>query len=241
MPEIAAPQFVGGPSADYPWPFFGYRPIPGREACEDDLTDRQRTALAAPLARFLKRLHTASVAEPLRDHLPGDVWGRLDMAKRVPQAVENFRRLCAADLRALPISESIVEEIAADALNTRPLPAVAVVHGDFHFRHVIVNERGAWVGAIDWGDMHFGNPALDLQIAWSLLPPEARGDFWSEYGPVTEDQLAQARLLALYLALVLFEYGLVEKLESVRREAERALQNLDPQRPDFSSAIIAAS
>lgn len=220
---VAAPAHVGEPAPEYPWPFFGYIPLPGREACEADMDDEARRRLARPLARFLRRLHAPEVAAAFDSRLPGDVWGRMDMAKRVPRAEALYER-CRMKLGTLPVAADAVASILDAARNRGRLPETAVVHGDLHFRHVLVNDAAAFAGAIDWGDMHRGNPAVDLMIAWGLLPPEARSEFWDEYGSITEDQRRQSRLLALYLALTLLEYAAAENLLAVRREALKSLE-----------------
>lgn len=222
VPGVAEPKFIGAPQGDYPWPFFGYIPLPGREVCEVEMSDEARASLARPVAAFLRHLHSPAVAAALDGHLPGDIHGRLDMAKRVPRAWSLYER-CLKACGTLPIAERAVRAILEAARESPLLPATAVVHGDFHFRHVIVDGSGAFAGAIDWGDMLRGNPAMDLMLAWSLFPPAPRAVFWSEYGPVSDAQLAQSRLLSLYLALTLLEYAVAENLDSIRREAIRGL------------------
>jgi len=55
IPDAA---FPGEPAAGFPWPWFGSRLVAGREIAAAALTDDQRIALAAPLARFLRVLTT---------------------------------------------------------------------------------------------------------------------------------------------------------------------------------------
>src|SRR5690606_41432769 len=37
-----------------------------------------------------------------------------------------------------------------------------LLHGDLHFRNMLVNENGIVSGIIDWGDLSIGHPACDL-------------------------------------------------------------------------------
>src|SRR6266704_5667597 len=58
LPRIAArlplpvpiPQFCGHANHDYPWPFTGYRMLPGRTASAAALDDSQRIGAAEPVA-----------------------------------------------------------------------------------------------------------------------------------------------------------------------------------------------
>jgi aminoglycoside phosphotransferase (APT) family kinase protein len=80
------------------------------------------------------------------------------------------------------------------------------VHGDLYGRHLLVAD-GALVGVIDWGDVHVGDPAIDLSIGWTFLPRAARPAFLAAYGPVDGDGLARARTVALHYATALLAYG----------------------------------
>ena len=60
---------------------------------------------------------------------------------------------------------------------------------------------------IDWVDVCRSDPGVDLQLAWSMLPPAARDEFVDEYGPVAEESLLRARVVALFLYAILARYG----------------------------------
>jgi aminoglycoside phosphotransferase (APT) family kinase protein len=72
------------------------------------------------------------------------------------------------------------------------------VHGDLYARHVLLDESARACGVIDWGDTHVGEPALDLAIAWMLLPAEARPAFSGAYGGIDDDAWKRARFRAVY-------------------------------------------
>jgi aminoglycoside phosphotransferase (APT) family kinase protein len=61
-----------------------------------------------------------------------------------------------------------------------------VVHDDLYARHVLLDRSMEQAGIIDRGDMHLGNPALDIAIAHRLLPANAHDAFRSAYGPIDE-------------------------------------------------------
>jgi len=74
-----------------------------------------------------------------------------------------------------------------------------LLHGDLHFKNMLVNKNGLISGIIDWGDINIGHPATDLNIAYSFLPPQARQSFFAEYGDVDEETKLLARLVAIYI------------------------------------------
>ena len=212
---IPDPIFHGRPAEGYPWPFFGSELLPGRETCEAELDDEARLEIALQLASFLRALHDLDPDE----RLPADANFRADMTRRVPMAREQLGELDSLGVwRAAPDVERILE--TAERLPPAELPAV--VHGDLHFRHVLVQARRV-TGVIDWGDLCRSDPAIDLQLLWSFLPPAARPAFLDAYGPVSEEQLLRARVLALSLCSALALYAHAESLPSVKREALEGL------------------
>jgi aminoglycoside phosphotransferase (APT) family kinase protein len=219
---VPTPRFVGRPAEGYPWPFFGAPVVLGREAGDVSLSDAERVGLAEPLAVFLRRLHGAEVDAAARTavELPGDPMGRADMAVRVRRTDERLRDVERLGLwRAPPSLRSVL-----DAARLLPAPeARAVVHGDLHFRHLLVDHTASLTGVIDWGDVCRGDPSIDLPLVWCFLPPAGRSVFMSAYGPVTEEQLLRARVLAVFLCAALALYGHHEGMRAVEREALRGL------------------
>jgi aminoglycoside phosphotransferase (APT) family kinase protein len=116
-----------------------------------------------------------------------------------------------------------VRALLDDALDLPAPEPTAVCHGDLHFRHVLVDD-GRVSGLIDWIDLCRGDPALDLQLVWSMLPPEVRAAFFAEYGDVDDATLLRARVVALFLSAALLEYAHHEGLPSVEREAVASLE-----------------
>jgi aminoglycoside phosphotransferase (APT) family kinase protein len=208
---IPQPVFVGRPTSEFPWPFFGGPVVPGRELAEANLSDDARASLARPLGRFLRALHVAEIAV----ELPVDPISRADMRIRVPRARERLAELAYADQRA--------EEILAAAYELPPSERRALVHGDLHLRHVFV-DAGRLSGVIDWGDVCWSDPAVDLVLVWCALPPAARAAFFEEYGPVGEEGLLRARVLSLFLCAVLALHARAEGLEQVERESLDGLE-----------------
>lgn len=204
---VPAPVFVGTPADGFPWPFFGARFLPGTEPL--GLSEEARAGLARPLGEFLRALHASDVPD-----LPADPFGRADMAFRVPKAREQFAALAAEDLWHAPPS---TDDLLAAAVELPSPEPTVVCHGDLHLRHLLVDDTGAAACVIDWGDLCRGDPSIDMPLVWALLPN--RDDFLAAYGPVTDDQLLRARVLALFLCAVLALYANHEGMHALEAEA----------------------
>jgi aminoglycoside phosphotransferase (APT) family kinase protein len=91
---IPVPEFVGAPSGQYPWRFWGGRMLRGGELAESGLPDDGRAGAAAAVGRFLRVLHDPGLAaEAGARTLPVDPMGRADPGKRAPMAREVLARL----------------------------------------------------------------------------------------------------------------------------------------------------
>jgi aminoglycoside phosphotransferase (APT) family kinase protein len=214
---VPVPVFAGRPALGYPWPFFGAELLPGVEVADATLSDDDRCRLAADLGTFLRVLHAVEV-----DHdLPLDPNARSDMARRAAMTEDWIADLERAGVwRAPPVVGRVL-----DAARALPAPAATVLlHGDLHVRHVLVDGGGALAGVIDWGDVCRGDPSIDLSLLWSGFPPEGRAAFLEAYGPVTDDQMLRARVLALCLCAALASYGHHEGMANVEREALEGLE-----------------
>jgi aminoglycoside phosphotransferase (APT) family kinase protein len=216
---VPDPVHVGRPSGDFSWPFYGARYLPGTEP-DDSLSDDVRGALARPLARALKALHTRAGLAAVGGRLPIDPMGRADMAVRVPRTRETL--MAIADLWQPP---GEIDGLLAEAAELPPPQPSAVCHGDLHFRQLLVHE-GVLSGIVDWVDLCRGDPAMDLSLVHGFLPPAARRDFFEEYGAVGATSLVRGRVLALNLMSVLARYGHDEGMPGVEAEALAGLDRL---------------
>jgi hypothetical protein len=162
----------------------------------------------------------AAVLDPAGE-LPGDPLGRANMRLRVPRTVERLAELEQQGLWRVPAS---VHD-ALDAARGLPAPVPsALVHGDLHIRHLLVDENCGPTGVIDWADICRGDPAIDLPLFWSLLPAGGRTEFLDAYGTVTDAQLLRARVLAVFLSATLAVYAHHEAMPNLEREAVAALE-----------------
>jgi aminoglycoside phosphotransferase (APT) family kinase protein len=217
---ISAPIFVGQPTETFAWPFSGYRLIPGRTACAAQLSEPARMALAAPLGRFLAALHAI---DPRSLHIGPDTLARLDLASRIAKARDSLSHLAARGL----ITDVAYFAAQLDAAPAGYQPhANTVVHGDFYALHLIVDEANRLTGVIDWDDAHLSDPAADLMIAHSFLPPSAHAAFREAYGPIDPTTWQVARLRALWHTLLLLPYAHDSGDANLWREAQTSLVHL---------------
>lgn len=214
---VPRPTHLGRPSQAFEWPFYGAPYLPGRELAETPLDGDARIALGRPLGAFLRALHTAE----LDAELPVDPVHRADMDARVPLTRERFEQLEQAGLWRAPMA---AHEIVAAAAELGPPEPTAIVHGDFHLRHLLVDDVGRPAAVIDWVDLCRNDPGVDLVLYWCLLPPEGRMEFRAAYGDPTEAQLVRGRTLSLFLCGVLALWGDHEGVDSVKREALAGLE-----------------
>lgn len=207
MPHVAGrlplavphPRWIGRPSERFPWMFAGYPPLPGITACAAGLTEDERLAAAAPLGAFLCALH-ALPTEGL--DLPPDEIGRTAFARRMP---ELEARLALLRERGRIADPAPWLRLFQDGFPAPP-PATVVVHGDVYVRHLLVDGGRRLSGVIDWGDVHAGDPAVDLSVAYAFVPPRGRDAFARAYGPMDARTRRGARLRSVFhsAALVWF-------------------------------------
>lgn len=217
--EIPHPRWHGKPSSRFPWPFLGYRMLRGLTACHANLSEQKRAALAEPIARFLRELH-ATPKEVLSDcSISGDNQSRIDSKKLIPKIELNWKELELTGIFRGGV-EMRAEEFREPETST-------LVHGDFYVRHLLVDSKHRLTGVIDWGDIHLGDPAIDLSIAHSFLPASAHDIFRDVYGEISEKTWALARLRAIYSSQLLTLYGHHSKDPDILREGIRSLKLLE--------------
>jgi aminoglycoside phosphotransferase (APT) family kinase protein len=214
---IPRPTFLGQASEAFGWPFYGAPFLPGRELADTALDDDARVGLGRPLGEFLRALHSL---EP-DTGLPVDPVHRADMTVRVPMTRERFDQLEQAGLWSAPEAAHQIVEAAAELGPPEP---TAIVHGDLHLRHLLVDDAGRPSAVIDWVDLSRNDPGVDLVLYWSILPPEGRAEFRAAYGEPTEAQLLRGRILSLFLCGILALWGDHECVEAVKLEALEGLE-----------------
>jgi aminoglycoside phosphotransferase (APT) family kinase protein len=225
LPELAAQlpaaipdaAYPGVASAAFPWPWFGGRLIAGEEVTVAGLETAHRVTLAAELGAFLGCLHR--LRPSIATALAIDPMGRGEMTSRVPRTRAALKRAAS-----LWDGGGQVAAVLDAAEHLTPDRDAVIAHGDLNLRHALVSESGGLAGVIDWGDICRAPRSVDLALYWSLFDTEGRAAFRAAYGPLTEDTLACARVLALFFDATLALYANDKEMEDLEREA---LQGLD--------------
>lgn len=216
---VPDPRWAGRPTERFPWPFAGYRRLAGVSADVAELTDEERTAAAEPLGAFFAALH----ATPIDGlDLPGDEIGRTAFARRMGDLETRLAHLARRGhiASAEPWLRLFAEPLPA------PPPSAVLVHGDVYVRHLLVDQARRVSGVIDWGDVHAGDPGVDLQVMYAFLPPRARGIFLRAYGPVDERTRRTARLRAAFHAPALAWFADSTDDAPLLREALAAMRRV---------------
>jgi aminoglycoside phosphotransferase (APT) family kinase protein len=219
---ISAPQFIGTKTAEYPWVFAGYKLIVGSTLCSVALSDSSRGDLAEPIAKFLKMLHGTETAQLVARGLPPDDIGRLDHAKRFRIARERISELTACG--QLATGDSLTTWLEAHPTVALEDEKRRLVHGDLYARHILINGSGRPTGVIDWGDVHLGDPALDIAIAHLILPSNSHAAFRAAYGPIDDRTWKAARYRAIYHAILELDYGIREGDVGMQESGRTALR-----------------
>lgn len=230
---IPVPLYIGNPEGEYAWQYSGYAIIEGETACRMNLSDEERIRAAKPLALFLRALHGITEEEAAAYGAGPDKFGKLNLSRRVPQVLELLEDMekknvldDIADMKKMAAEMEVGVGVGAGVEMgvEPPLSKKCMVHGDLYSRHLMINDNRELAGVIDWGDVHIGNPALDLGIIYSFLPPEGRKIFMENYGEIDEENLRLARFVALTIAMILMQYSHSIGDEDLLRESLKAVE-----------------
>jgi aminoglycoside phosphotransferase (APT) family kinase protein len=184
---VSDPVRVGRPALGYPWAWSVCRWIDGATAAAGPL---DADGVARDLGAFLRALHA-----PAPSDAPVNPYRGVPLADRSEVTHERTARL--ADVLDAPAVLACWDELVAVPRWAGP---PLWVHGDLHPGNLIVR-HGRLAGVVDFGDLTAGDPAVDLSVAWRLLPPEARPVLRAAAGEVAEETWARARGWALCLSV----------------------------------------
>jgi aminoglycoside phosphotransferase (APT) family kinase protein len=204
--QTTVPIIYGSPSKLFPWPFLGYNFIKGKPPTH--LSRNERIQMIEPLAKFLKNLHSIPLKSLKKANLPFDTLKRLNISFRKPQLLKYVNQAIQQDLIK---SEDKINHYLENINEIQSNTSFVLVHGDLHFKNIIVNDSNQIEGIIDWGDAHIGNPELDLSIVYSLIPSEVRNNFYEIYGEISVKSKQLAKFKAIYTTILLLLFANEQK------------------------------
>ncbi|MEZ0446348.1 aminoglycoside phosphotransferase family protein [Cellulomonas sp. ICMP 17802] len=186
VPRVVA---VGEPTPEYPWTWSVLTWVPGENPRLGEL--HEPAVLARDLAALLRAVRAM------------DLEGGVDRARPLAHRDAQVRD----DIAALTdeIDTAAVTAIWEHALATAEWTGQrSWVHGDLAPGNLLLVDHRL-TGLIDFASIGIGDPALDLGVAWNLLPPSARAVF-REALEVDDVTWTRARAWALAQALVQLPY-----------------------------------
>jgi aminoglycoside phosphotransferase (APT) family kinase protein len=201
IPEI---QYVGKESTLYKWPFIVYLYKSGTTIAEASLTEEKRWKLAETSAYFLKKLHNVPLSKDINKLIPEDRHDKLNISSRKLSFIHNVN-----ELKKRKLFDNI-EPVLNWVNNLPPIEkreSSVIVHGDFSMQNLLVNQGGNLSAVIDWGDIHLGDPAVDLIIVHYCLCPRAQSIFQEVYGEIDKRTWELARFRAMYTVTINILYA----------------------------------
>lgn len=187
--SIPQPLAQGEPVDEYPYPWSITTWVAGRNPLVGEITDPH--GLARDIARFVRAMQAVD--------LPGG-----------PPTGKTLRE---RDAQVRSDIEALRDEIDADAVAAAWDEALTLpehegppvwVHADVAPGNLLV-EGDHLAGVIDFTGTGVGDPSIDMQVSWNLLPPDARPTLREALG-ADETTWLRARARALAQALVQLPY-----------------------------------
>lgn len=191
---VAVPEPVGfgEPDSGFPWPWSVYRWLDGANPVAGAVEEPEQ--LAKELGAFVAALRRTATADAPRSYRGGPLAGQDESTR------EALTRLAGR----IDIAEATARWERALAAPTHTGPP-AWAHADLSPGNVLVAGGGRLSAVIDFGCAGVGDPAVDLIVAWNLLPAAARGVFRDAVG-AEDAEWARGRGWALSIALVQLPY-----------------------------------
>lgn len=189
--SVPEPVAIGEPTAEYPFTWAIFRWLAGRTYA-DSLIDNEVQA-AADLARFVTELRRI---EPAADAPAG--------GRRPLHDLDASTRAYIADAANL-IDTGATTAAWEESLRYPPWDGSPVwIHGDLLPVNLLV-DNGRISAVIDFGGSGIGDPATDLDPAWSAFGPAGRQVFRDALG-ADDGAWGRGRGIALHQAVGLIPY-----------------------------------
>jgi aminoglycoside phosphotransferase (APT) family kinase protein len=191
---VAIPQLlhVGSPHELYPhrWSVLAW--LDGRDAwtARHEIDD-DSPRLGARLAEVVTAIGSLGHGLPV----PKRVVGHRGVAIRphIDFLLDHLDRVGPSARHLFDVER--VRQLAAAAYDLDDPTTTCFIHDDLIPGNLLV-QQGNVTGVLDWGNAHYGDPARDLALAWSVLGPKGRQVFREILAP-DEGTWARGRALEL--------------------------------------------
>lgn len=195
---IPVPLATGAPGEGYPWQWSIHGWLEGETATSERIADLRQAA--TDLAQFIIALQRI-------DPTGGPAPQEHNYFRGVPLAMRDApTRAAIASLQGRLDAGAVTAAWDA-ALQTPAWDRPPVwIHGDLQSANLLVT-RGRLNAVIDFGGLGVGDPACDLEIAWTLFSVESRAAFRAVLRP-DDATWARGRGWALSVALIALPYYL---------------------------------
>jgi len=201
------PIYIGKPSDIYPASFAGYPILQGNPLSDLNVAFIHDEKFAQTLGKWLKELHSIPICNEHHTKIKGDQLWRTDLPdiversnKRIVQYESYFEE---AGFHKNELF-SAVEKVSQLKINN--LDKKSYIHGDLYSKHLLVDNQKDPCGIIDWGDIHIGNPGIDLSIGLMIFSDPALQVFFDSYGTLTGEMKTRAMIRALQHPIALLPY-----------------------------------
>jgi aminoglycoside phosphotransferase (APT) family kinase protein len=217
---IPTPVVRGTPTDRYLGHFVGYRWLNGHLPASLPLSVDDRTRLTEPLARTLHSLHQIPRAK-------AEEWGLRVSSDRHGELEERFHYACK---RAEQLKDTSYAALANRAVAVmRDIPkevtpsGVRLVHGDLHAGQILLGDDHRLAAILDWDELSIWDPAYDLMVVYSMIPPQCRAQFWELYGAFPHPE--RARFIALSYGLAILAQAVDTSQTALINETAFGLSN----------------
>ncbi|MFD4544331.1 aminoglycoside phosphotransferase family protein [Streptomyces bauhiniae] len=191
---VAVPEPVGSgePDDGFPWPWSVYRWLDGANPVAGAVAEPEQ--LAKELGAFVAALRRTATTDAPRSYRGGPLAGQDESTREALAQLGGSIDTAGATARW-------ERALAAPVYTGQPVWA----HADLSPGNVLVAGGGRLGAVIDFGCAGVGDPAVDLIVAWNLLPAPVRGVFRDAVG-ADDAEWARGRGWALSIALVQLPY-----------------------------------
>lgn len=200
---ISYPRYFGKASDLFPHQFLGYPFMKGSSICDQILPPFDNEKFAKDFALALKKLHSIQIHE---NHLEGynDTW-RLDVDNRILRLktyLDQYKDIFVKAGFDTNMILNLIKKLPELKLSTE---AKSYVHGDLYSKHILIDEHNIFAGIIDWGDVHVGNPAIDISSAIMIFSESSYNIFTTNYGEF-DDKIAVYRSFCHAIPVFAYSY-----------------------------------